>query len=138
LAWLLSFLHHTHKETRLVDKPIIVKVADVEGVKKDPPRVSRLLLSGKNVGARNASMGLNVTEVGSMIPDHKHEESEELMYIVSGRARLVIEDGEEVYEIGPDTAIYTPLGKMHRLENIGDEPLKLVWVYSPPLPSHRA
>ena len=119
-------------------RPIVVKVADVDGVKKDPPRVSRLLLSGKNVGAKNASMGLNVTEVGSMIPDHKHEESEEFMYIISGRARLVIEDGEEVYELGPDMAIYTPLGKMHRLENIGDTELKLVWVYSPPLPQHRA
>ena len=119
-------------------RPIIVKVADVEGVKKDPPRVSRLLLSGKNVGAKNASMGLNITEVGSMIPDHKHEESEELMYIISGRGRLVIEDGEEVYEVGPDTAIFSPMGKMHRLENIGDTELKLVWVYSPPLPEHRA
>jgi CRP-like cAMP-binding protein len=90
-------------------KQMIVKVADVEGVKRDPPRVSRLLLSGKNVGAKNASMGLNVTEVGSMIPPHKHEESEELMYIISGHARLVIENdegGEDVYEIGPDTAIY--------------------------------
>jgi mannose-6-phosphate isomerase-like protein (cupin superfamily) len=28
------------------------------------------------------------------------------------------------------------MGKKHRLENIGDEPLKLVWVYGPPLPSH--
>ena len=119
-------------------RPIIVRVADVEGVKKDPPRVSRLLLSGKNVGAKNASMGLNITEVGSMIPDHKHEESEELMYIISGRGRLVIEDGEEVYEVGPDTAIFSPMGKMHRLENIGDTELKLVWVYSPPLPEHRA
>ena len=124
-----------------MSKLMIVKVADVQGVKKDPPRVSRLLLSEKNVGAKNASMGLNVTEVGSMIPDHKHEESEELMYIISGRARLVIdndEGGKDVYEIGPDTAIYTPLGKTHRLENVGDEPLKLVWCYSPPLPSHRA
>ena len=124
-----------------MSKQMIVKVADVEGTKKDPPRVSRLLLSEKNVGAKNASMGLNITEVGSMIPDHKHEDSEELMFIVSGRARLVIdndEGGKDVFEIGPDTAIYSPLGKTHRLENIGDEPLKLVWVYSPPLPSHRA
>lgn len=118
-------------------RPIIVKVSEVEGTKKDPPRVSRLLLSEKNVGAKNVSLGLNVTEVGSMIPDHKHEDSEEVMYIVSGRARLVIEDGEEVYEVGPDTAIYSPKGVTHRLENIGDTELKLVWAYAPPLPHHR-
>ncbi len=118
-------------------RPIIVRLSEIEGEYRDPPRVSRLLLSGHNVGAKNASMGVNVTAVGSMIPDHKHEDSEELMYIVSGRARLVIEDGQEVYEIGPDTAIYSPIGVTHRLENIGDTELKLVWVYSPPLPHHR-
>jgi mannose-6-phosphate isomerase-like protein (cupin superfamily) len=42
------------------------------------------------------------------------------------------------YEIGPETALCPPLGTMHSLENIGDEPLKLVWVYAPPLPAHRA
>ena len=119
-------------------RPIIVHLSEVEGERRDPPRVSRLLLSGHSVGAQNVSMGVNVTEVGSMIPNHKHEDSEELMYIISGRARLVIEDGEEVYEIGPDTAIYSPVGVTHRLENIGDTELKLVWVYSPPLPQHRS
>lgn len=116
----------------------IVKLSEVEGEYREPPRISRLLLSGHSVGAQNASMGVNVTQVGSMIPNHKHEDCEEFMYIISGRARLVIEDGEEVYEIGPDTAIYTPIGLTHRLENIGDTELKLVWVYSPPLPQHRS
>ena len=118
-----------------MDKLPFVVAADVEGVKRDPPRVSKLLLAPKTVGTRNVSMGLNVTEVGSMIPDHAHEDSEEVMFIISGRAKLVIE-GEGEWEIGPETAIYSPLGKKHRLENIGDEPLKLVWVYGPPLPQH--
>jgi mannose-6-phosphate isomerase-like protein (cupin superfamily) len=125
-------------QTRTTEQPIIVHLSEVEGEVRDPPRISRLLLSGHNVGAKNASMGVNVTAVGSMIPNHKHEDSEELMYIVSGHARLVIEDGQEVYEVGPDTAIYSPIGVTHRLENIGDTELKLVWVYSPPLPKHRA
>ena len=67
-----------------------------------------------------------------------------VMYASEGEVRvsispeminLVIEDEGE-WEIGPETAIYSPLGKKHRLENIGDEPLKLVWVYGPPLPQH--
>ncbi len=40
-------------------------------------------------------------------------------------------------EIGPETAFYSPIGKKHRVENIGDEPLRIVWVYCPPLPAHR-
>jgi putative monooxygenase len=118
-----------------MDRLPFVVATDVEGEERIPKRVSKLLLAPKTVGTRNVSMGLNVTAVGSMIPDHVHTDSEEVMFIISGRAKLVIE-GEGEWEIGPDTAIYSPLGKKHRLENIGDEPLKLVWVYGPPLPQH--
>jgi len=113
-----------------------VRAADVEGERRDPPRVSKLLLAPKFGGVKNLSMGMNITEVGSMIPDHAHEDCEEVLFLISGRARIVIE-GEGAWEIGPETAFYSPIGKKHRVENVGDEPLKLVWVYSPPLASHR-
>ena len=114
-----------------------VKAADVEGEFRNPPRTSKLLLAPKFGGVKNLSMGMNVTEVGSMIPDHAHENSEEVLFLISGRAKLVIE-GQGEWEIGPETAFYSPIGVKHRLENIGDEPLKLVWVYCPPLPAHMA
>jgi mannose-6-phosphate isomerase-like protein (cupin superfamily) len=120
-----------------MEKKLYVKAADVEGEYRTPPRVSKLLLAPKYGGVQNLSMGMNITEVGSMIPDHAHEDSEEVLFLISGRAKLVIE-GEGEWEIGPETAFYSPIGKKHRLENIGDEPLKLVWVYCPPLPTHRA
>lgn len=114
-----------------------VKAADVQGDYRNPPRVSKLLLAPKFGGVEHLSMGMNITEVGSMIPDHTHEDSEEVLFLMSGRAKLVIE-GEGEWEIGPETAFYSPKGIKHRLENIGDEPLKLVWVYCPPLPAHQA
>ena len=113
-----------------------VKAADVTGEFRTPPRTSKLLLAPKFGGVKNVSMGMNITEVGSMIPDHVHDESEEVLFLISGRAKIVIE-GEGEWEIGPETAFYSPRGIKHRVENIGDEPLKLVWVYCPPLPTHR-
>jgi mannose-6-phosphate isomerase-like protein (cupin superfamily) len=112
-----------------------VKAADVPGEYREPPRVSKLLLAPKFGGVKNVSMGMNITEVGSMIPDHVHDNSEEVLFLISGHAKIVIE-GEGEYEIGPETAFYSPLGKKHRVENIGNEPLRIVWVYSPPLPAH--
>jgi putative monooxygenase len=112
-----------------------VKAADVEGEFRNPPRTSKLLLAPKFGGVENVSMGMNITEIGSMIPDHKHDDSEEVLFLISGHAKIVIE-GEGEWEIGPETAFYSPKGVMHRVENIGDEPLRIVWVYSPPLPAH--
>jgi len=114
----------------------VVDAATVEGVKKIPSRVSKLLLAEATVGAHGFSMGQNVTAVGSQIPEHAHESSEEGMYIISGQGRLVTEEGEE--ELHAGMAIYMPPGVRHSILNTGDEDLKLVWVYSPPLPQHRA
>jgi len=128
-----------HKEYEMKKVPF-VKAADVEGEFRNPPRTSKLLLAPKFGGVNNVSMGMNITEVGSMIPDHVHEESEEVLFLISGRAKIVIE-GEGEWEIGPETAFYSPIGVKHRVdrvENIGDEPLRIVWVYNPPLPAHRA
>jgi mannose-6-phosphate isomerase-like protein (cupin superfamily) len=120
-----------------MNKLPFVKASDVEGEFRTPPRVSKLLLAPKFGGVKNVSMGMNITEVGSMIPDHKHDDSEEVLFLISGRAKIVIE-GVGEWEIGPETAFYSPLGVKHRVENIGDEPLRIVWVYSPPLPAHLA
>jgi mannose-6-phosphate isomerase-like protein (cupin superfamily) len=54
-------------------------------------------------------MGMNITEVGSMIPDHVHQASEEVLFLISGRAKIVIE-GEGEWEIGPET-----VPSIHRL-----------------------
>jgi putative monooxygenase len=118
-------------------KAPFVKAADVEGEFRNPPRTSKLLLAPKFGGVKNVSMGMNITEVGSEIPEHVHEESEELLFLISGKAKLIIE-GEGEWEIGPETAFYSPVGVKHRLVNIGDEPLRVVWVYYPALPQHRS
>lgn len=113
---------------------LTVKESEIDGTKKTPPRVSKVLICKKTVGATKISMGVNITEVGSKIPFHSHENSEEAMYVISGRGKLIV-DGEE-YEVTPGTAIFSPVGVKHEIVNIGDEPFKIVWAYSPPLPDH--
>jgi len=76
-----------------------VKAADVEGEYRIPPRVSKLLLAPKFGGVRNVSMGMNITEVGSMIPDHVHEESKRSCSSSAGMRRSlskVRENGKSV------------------------------------------
>ncbi len=115
----------------------IVKEKDVEGVKREPARVSKILISEHSVGAKNISMGTNVTEVGSRIPVHTHADVEEAMFIASGKGKLIVNGGAEEYPLEAGTAIFAPKGVSHEIVNIGDEPIKVIWAYSPPLPEHR-
>ncbi|MGB9839277.1 cupin domain-containing protein [Thermovenabulum sp.] len=112
-----------------------VHESEIEGVKRIPPRVSKVLICNKTVGATQISMGVNVTEVGSKIPAHNHDNQEEAMFIVSGKGKLIVE-GEGEYELTPGTAIFAPVGVKHEIVNTGDEPIKIVWAYAPPLPEH--
>lgn len=113
----------------------VVDQKNVEGIRRVPPRISKLLLSEVSVGACNFSMGLNITAPGSMIPEHSHQHEEEGMFVISGTGKLIMNDEEQ--EIYPGMAIYVPPGTKHSIVNTGAEELRLVWVYAPPLPEHR-
>jgi len=113
----------------------VIRMQDVKGERREPPRTSWILVSEKTVGAKNLAMGVNETYPGSMVPEHKHDIQEEVMYFVSGRGKFITED-EEI-EIYPGTVIYNPPGESHKILNTGDEVLRFIWIYSPQLPSHK-
>lgn len=113
----------------------VIRMQNVKGERREPPRTSWILVSEKTVGAKNLAMGVNETYPGSMVPEHKHDIQEEVMYFVSGQGKFITED-EEI-EIYPGTVIYNPPGKSHKILNTGDEVLRFIWIYSPQLPSHK-
>lgn len=119
----------------MMSRTLAVRAKDVPGERRTPPRVSKLLLHEGNVGIKNMSMGFNVTEVDSMIPEHVHDVQEEAMFLISGHAKFIL--GDEEYDLEAETAFFAPPGIRHKVVNIGKEPLRIVWVYSPPLPQHR-
>lgn len=113
----------------------VINIKDVKGERRDPPRVSWILVSEKTVGAQNLAMGVNETYPGGMVPEHIHDNEEEVMFFLAGHGTFVSEDRE--VPLGPGVCIYNPPGKRHKILNTGDEVLRFVWIYSPQLPSHR-
>ena len=77
---------------------------------------------------------------GSAIGEHVHSRTEEIYYIVAGRAEMRVNDARR--EVGPGDLIVTPLNGKHGIANIGDEDLEfLVVEVLPPaitavLPAH--
>lgn len=113
----------------------VVNIKDVKAERKDPPRASWILVSEKTVGAQNLAMGVNETFPGGMVPEHKHDLEEEVMFFLEGKGKFITKDRE--IDLEPGIVIYNPPGEMHSIVNTGDGVLKFVWIYSPQLSSHR-
>lgn len=116
-------------------KLVWMDIKDVEGAYREPPRKSWILVSEKTCGAQNLAMGVNETYVGGMVPEHKHEKEEEVMFFIQGKGQFITKD--ETIDLHPGVCVYNPPGEYHKIVNTGSESLKFVWIYSPQLDSHR-
>jgi len=113
----------------------VVDIKDVEGIKRDPPRTSWILVSENTVGSKNISMGVNETDPGSEVPEHVHNKEEEVMFFLEGKGKFIV-PGREI-DLYPGIAIYNPPGESHKIINTGESKLKFVWIYSPQLESQK-
>ncbi len=67
-----------------------------------------------------------VVKPGGVLSLQRHQHRAEHWVVVQGRARVT--KGEEVMELLPNTSTFIPQGEVHRLQNVGDEPLVLIEV----------
>jgi len=113
---------------------IMVNANDVEGYEAGEPYRRRLkcLISPALQDVKHVGIGMVVLPPGSKSTPHPHESEEETWYVVSGRGKITI--GEETAAIKPDTVVVAPPGKTHAIDNDGDEPLKMLWIFTPPGP----
>jgi quercetin dioxygenase-like cupin family protein len=70
---------------------------------------------------------------GGVAEPHSHAVEYQAMYVVSGIGEVTLGDAAPV-DCGPGSIVNIPPGLMHKVVAKGEEPLKLVIVYSPPLP----
>lgn len=79
----------------------------------------------------NFSIHLTEWEPGCEIDEHSHPDGMEAMYLMSGRGVAYV-NGEK-HEFLPDTMIVAPKGVSHKIVNTGDETLRVLCVFSPPV-----
>lgn len=81
----------------------------------------------------NFEMVLGELEPGGEAQRHNHDVEYQAMYVLSGAARVTIENEQPVLcESG--AVIRFPPKVDHHVLSLGPDPLKLIIVYSPPLP----
>jgi quercetin dioxygenase-like cupin family protein len=102
-----------------------LKVTNVERMRSTEVRdgVSRRVFTGDG-----ATLAWTTLAPGHTPRPHAHEH-EQIVYIVSGRARFQV--GDEVAELGPGDVLLVPANVEHFAETIGAEPCVDLSVFTP-------
>ena len=82
-------------------------------------------------GAQKQILGLGRIKPGKGHTRHNHEDSEEFIYFLEGKANQTIEneDGVQEKELGPGEMVYSPQGAYHSTINVGDGDLVFLCCY---------
>lgn len=83
-----------------------------------PTREGRLEIFEVNIESRADSGGL-----------YSHRGEEECVYILQGQLRFHV--GDEEYRLGPGDSCTFGCHVPHGFENVGDEPVRVIWVITP-------
>ncbi len=79
----------------------------------------------------STTLGLTTQDMpaGTGIPVHRHDRTEELLFIHSGEATMIV--GDERIDVEAGTTIYVPAGAYHGLEN-PESNVQIVGIVTPP------
>lgn len=93
------------------------------------------ILFGSTEGATEGAMTLLVLQPGAAVPEHVHESSVELLYVLEGEAEMTV-DGKTLH-VGPETGVRIPKGARHSARVVGGKALRGLQVYAPGGPEQR-
>lgn len=109
---------------------IVVKKDQAPVFPAPPPsgKVTKIMMDPV-IGSKHVAMGFTTYPVGEKGAPHAHT-GEETIFILKGKA--MVSSGGEQRILEPGDVVYLAPKETHTLENIGNEELQFVWVYTPP------
>jgi mannose-6-phosphate isomerase-like protein (cupin superfamily) len=108
----------------------IADLSKIEGRTYPARRRTQNVVGGASpIDATSFAMGyVTLDPKGGQVPWH-NQEQEEVYFVLDGTGEMCLGDQKQTLSSGQ--AVYIPSGVFHQLTNIGDEPLKFIYVYGP-------
>ncbi len=118
----------------------VLSVRDLDGFKINEGTINERiikLVAGKGCDFESDAFASGISEIlpGFVHEEHAHEASDELIFVLGGAAKLFIDD--HPHDVCAGNIIVLRRGERHRLMNESSEPLRLLWIYSPPDAANR-
>jgi quercetin dioxygenase-like cupin family protein len=89
----------------------------------------RYLLDGTVTGAATGVFEMTVPPGARVPPPHSHRENEEVVYVLDGVLRYMVDD--ETRDLKPGERMYTPRGSVHGFSNPHDAPARALVILTP-------
>ena len=100
-------------------------IVDVEARARENEAFRREVVTGKH-----SQLVLMTIPAGGEIGEEVHDHVDQVLLFVEGRGEAIIEGRRS--PVGPNVLVMVPAGTTHNFVNTGDQPLRLVTIYSPP------
>jgi mannose-6-phosphate isomerase-like protein (cupin superfamily) len=91
--------------------------------------IIRELMHPQVHGNFKQSLAEATIEPGTATAFHRHNKSEEIYHVTAGKGQMTL--GEKTFQVATGDTVCIPPGSLHRLENTGNEPLKLLCSCAP-------
>lgn len=105
----------------------IVSYASISPFARGDGVETRLMIGRERVENPPFTTGTTVFPVGMKAPMHSHN-CDEQVTVLEGRALAEVAGVQT--ELGPMDTSFIPADMPHRFLNIGDTPLKILWIYA--------
>jgi quercetin dioxygenase-like cupin family protein len=106
----------------------IVKLDEVEGMTFPAGRTTRVLTGQDLLPTKNFTAGYVVIQPKGTIPLHAHS-NEEIYILLKGTGKMKLGAKEEIVQAL--SAIYIEPNAEHFLQNMGEDEMVMIFVYSP-------
>ncbi|MEY9212139.1 cupin domain-containing protein [Thermobifida halotolerans] len=108
--------------------PTIIKASEVRVLDRGGSITTTPLITKESAGEENRiTSGMSVYPVGTGAPMHSHN-CDEHVTVLEGEAEVVVEGS--VTRLGRFDTTYIPSPIPHLFRNVGDTPLRILWVYT--------
>ncbi|MEU8527187.1 cupin domain-containing protein [Streptomyces sp. NPDC048629] len=110
----------------------VVREEDVAGYSpaNHTGTVNRRVIGRETVGAKFVEVLVGTLDPKARAAAHAHPGIEQVVHVLAGQGEGVV-DGEHI-TFGPGDWIFLPEGSMHEFHGTGEEPLRIIVIYSPP------
>jgi mannose-6-phosphate isomerase-like protein (cupin superfamily) len=103
-------------------------VFDTEEVKRYqfPTHINDLVMD--RADAATSEVFIVVLRPGEAPPPHKHDDTEQIFYVLEGKGRLTIGSKKEEFPVSVGNVVRIPPSTLHYIEAEGDQPLRYLAV----------